>query len=175
MQRRRFIRLVIVGHVGEWRHGGAFDRGRGLGYLLEGKQGETNSNVDMMEGLTGVISRSESASVADVAASIRSSHLLPIAAAAAAPGGSAENAFLPSILNLAENSFDFVFSCLGLRLFWVIEDFRGLLPFSFLCIESFLCSGGKVVERPGGECAIIEGSNSLGLGEWNGGIDCLLR
>lgn len=128
-----------------------------------------------MEGLTGVISRSESASVADVAASIRSSHLLPIAAAAAAPGGSAENAFLPSILNLPENSFDLVFSCLGLRLFWVIEDFRGLLPFSFLCIDSFLCSGGKVVERPGGECAIIEGSNSRGLGEWNGGIDCLLR
>ena len=128
-----------------------------------------------MEDLTGVISRSESASVADVAASIRSSHLLPIAAAAAAPGGSAENAFLPSILNLPENSFDLVFSCLGLRLFWVIEDFRGLLPFSFLCIDSFLCSGGNVVERPGGECAIIEGSNSLGLGEWNGGIDCLLR
>ena len=53
-------------------------------------------------GLTGVISRSESASVAEVAASIRSSHLLPIAAAAAAPGGSAENAFLPSMLNLLE-------------------------------------------------------------------------
>ena len=52
--------------------------------------------------LTGVKSRSESASVADVAASIRSSHLLPIAAAAAPPGGSAEKAFLPSILSLLE-------------------------------------------------------------------------
>ena len=30
-------------------------------------------------------------------------------------------------------------------------------------------------ERPGGECAIIEGSNSLGLGEWNGGVDSCLR
>lgn len=42
-------------------------------------------------------------------------------------------------------------------------------------MESLLCSGGKVEERPGGEFAITEGSNSLGLGEWNGGIDCGLR
>ena len=121
------------------------------------------------------MSRSESASVAEVAASIRSSHLLPIAAAAAAPGGSAENAFLPSMLSLLEKSFDLVLSCLGFRLVWVIEDFRGLLAFSFLCVESFLCNGGKVEERPGGEWAIIEGSNSLGLGEWNGGMGCWLR
>ena len=121
--------------------------------------------MDQVECLTGVRSRSESASVAEVAASIRSTHLLPIAAAAAALGGSAENAFLPSMLNLLVYSFDFVLSCLGLRLFWVIEDFRGLLDFSFLCIESFLCSGGRVEERPGGELAIIDGSNSLGLGE----------
>jgi len=55
---------------------------------------------DGKEDPTGVKSRSESASVADVAASIKSSHLLPIAAAAAAPGGSAEKAFLPSMLIL---------------------------------------------------------------------------
>ena len=28
--------------------------------------------------------------------------------------------------------------------------------------------GGKVVERPGGDLAIIEGSNSLGRGDENG-------
>lgn len=99
---------------------------------MEGESPERRENVDQLECLTGVKSRSESASVAEVAASIKSSHLLPIAAAAAAPGGSAENAFLPSMLNLLEKSFDFVFSCLGFRLFWVIEDFRGLLAFSFL-------------------------------------------
>jgi len=120
---------------------------------------------------TGVRSRSESASVADVAASIRSSHLLPMAATAAAPGGSAENAFLPSMLNRLW-SFDFILSCFGFRLFCVIEDFRGLAGLSFL-IDSFLCNGGKVEERTdGGECASIEGKSSLGLGEWNGGIDC---
>ena len=96
---------------------------------------------------------------------MRSSHLLPIAAAAATPGGSAENAFLPSMLNLLEKSFDFVLSCLGFRLLWVIEDFRGLLTFSLRCIGSLVWIGGSVEERPGGECAIIEGSNSLGLGE----------
>lgn len=46
---------------------------------------------------TGVRSRSESASLADVAASIRSSHLLFIADAI--PCGSAEKAFLPSTLS----------------------------------------------------------------------------
>lgn len=172
MERRSFVRLAVVGHAGERRHGGTFNRRGGLGYLLESEWAEMKDDLDQLEGLTGVRSRSESASVAEVAASIRSSHLLPIAAAAAAPGGSAENAFLPSTLSFLEKSFDFVFSCLGFRLFWVIEDFRGLLAFSFLCMESFLCSGGRVEERPGGECAIIEGSNSLGLGEWKRGIDC---
>lgn len=69
---------------------------------MEGEWAERRDNVDQPEGLTGVRSRSESASVAEVAASIKSSHLLPIAAAAAAPGGSAENAFLPSMLSLFE-------------------------------------------------------------------------
>ena len=73
-----------------------------MGYLLQGEWAEQTDKVDQWEDLTGVISRSESASVAEVAASIRSSHRLPIAAAAAAPGGSAENAFLPSMLNLLE-------------------------------------------------------------------------
>lgn len=120
--------------------------------------------------LTGVKSRSESASVAEVAASIRSSHLLPMAAAIA-PGGSAENAFLPSMLSLLVCSLDFVLSCLGFLLYCVMEDLRGLGGLSLL-IDSFLCNGGRVEERPGGECASMDGSNSLGLGEWNGGIDC---
>lgn len=102
MEWRRFVRLVAVGHAGKGRHGGAFDRGGGLGYLLQHELAEARDNSNQLEGLTGVRSRSESASVAEVAASIRSSHLLPIAAATAAPGGSAENAFLPSMLNLFE-------------------------------------------------------------------------
>ena len=72
---------------------------------------------------TGVRSRSESASFADVAASIRSSHRLPMANT----GGSAENAFLPSTLSLLANSFDFVLSCFGFRAFWVTDDLRGLV------------------------------------------------
>ena len=102
MERRSFVGLVVVGHAREGRHRGAFDRGWGLGYLLEGEWVQRRHDVDQIRRLTGVRSRSESASVAEVAASIRSSHLLPIAAAAAAPGGSAENAFLPSMLNLLE-------------------------------------------------------------------------
>ena len=110
--------------------------------------------------------------MAEVAASIRSSHLFPIAAAAAALGGSAVKALLPSTLSRRELSFDLLFSCLGLRLFCVIDDFLGLAGFSFLCKESFLCNGGSVVARSGGEWARMEGSNSLGLGEWNGGKGC---
>lgn len=72
----------------------------------------------MEEALTGVISRSESA---EVAASMSSSHRLE-----AGPCGSAENAFLPSILILLAWSLDLVRSCFGFRLFWVTEDFRGL-------------------------------------------------
>ena len=124
-------------------------------------------------GLAGVRSLSESASVADAAASTRSSHLLPINASLA-PGGSAEKAFLPSrliLLEKLEKSLEVFFSCFGFLLFSVMEDFRGLAGL-FLLIDSFLCSGGKVEERPGGECAIIDGSSSRGLGEWKGGIDC---
>lgn len=119
---------------------------------------------------TGVRSRSESTSVADVAASIKSSHLLPLAAAATAPGGSAEKAFRPSMLSLLECSFDLVFSCFGFLLFCVIEDLRGLAGLS-LFKDSFLCMGGRVDERSGGECANIEGRSSRGLGEWKGGMD----
>ena len=73
-----------------------------MGYLLQGESVGRKDVIDQLKALTGVMSRSESASVAEVAASIRSSHLLPMTAAAAAPGGSAENAFLPSTLNLLE-------------------------------------------------------------------------
>lgn len=107
--------------------------------------------------LTGVRSRSESASFADVAASMRSTHLLPIADAA--PCGSAEKAFLPSILSRRACSLDLVLSCLGFRLFCVMDDFRALAGLSLLCI------GGNVDERPGGDLANIEGSSSRGLGD----------
>lgn len=112
--------------------------------------------------LTGVRSRSESASFADVAASMRSTHLLPMADAG--PCGSAENAFLPSILNRRAYSLDLVLSCFGFRLFWVMEDFRGLAGLSLLC------TGGKVEERSGGDLDKIDGSSSRGLGDWKGGI-----
>jgi hypothetical protein len=105
---------------------------------------------------TGVRSRSESASLADVAASIRSSHLLFMADAISC--GSAEHAFLPSILGLLANSLDLVRSCFGHRLFCVMEDFLGLPVFSRRCM------GGKVEERPGGDLDSIEGSSSRGLG-----------
>lgn len=108
--------------------------------------------------LTGVKSRSESASLADVAASIKSSHRLPMAEA-----GSAENAFLPSILNLRAYSFDIPLSCFGRRLVFVIEDFRGLVGLSRFCM------GGRVDDLPGGERDIIDGRSSLGLGEWKCG------
>jgi hypothetical protein len=106
--------------------------------------------------LTGVKSRSESASLADVAASIKSSHREPVDENRL--GGSAEKAFRPSILILL-TSFDFVLSCFGLRAFWVTEFLRGL----------GLCIGGRVVDLPGGELAIIDGRSSRGLGEWKGG------
>ena len=54
---------------------------------------------------------------------------------AVAAGGSAENAFLPSMLSLRVWSFDLVRSCLGFRLFCVMEDLRGLLGFGFLWSE----------------------------------------
>lgn len=83
------------------------------------------SLVSILESLlTGVKSRSESASLADVAASIRSSQREPVAEATF--GGSAEKALRPSRLILLEYSFDFVLSCFGLRAFWVTDGFRGL-------------------------------------------------
>ncbi len=101
---------------------------------------------------TGVRSRSESASLADVAASIRSSHLLFIADAI--PCGSADKAFLPSMLSLLAYSLDLVRSCFGFRLFCVIEDFLGLPVFSRRCV------GGRVEERPGGDLDNMEGRSS---------------
>lgn len=74
-------------------------------------------------GRTGVRSRSSSASVADVAASMRSSHRLPSAEAALC--GSAEKAFRPSMLILLACSLDLVLSCWGFRAFCVMDDFRG--------------------------------------------------
>ena len=69
------------------------------------------------------------------------------------------------MLNLLAYSLDFVRSCFGLREFCVMEDFRGRLGLGVLC------KGGRVEDRPGGECDITEGSSSRGLGEWNGGTE----
>lgn len=94
--------------------------------------------------------------MAEVAASMRSSQRLFMNEAAALVG-SHEEAFRPSTLNRRLfSSRDFVFSCLGRLAFWVMDDFLGL----------GLCMGGKVVDRPGGERAIIEGSSSRWRGEW---------
>jgi hypothetical protein len=93
-----------------------------------------------------VRSRSESASLAEVAASMRSSQRLYWLA------GSAEEA-LPRLSRL-EYSFDFVLSCFGLRA-WVRDDFRG----------RDLGTGGRVVDLPGGDLAIIDGNSSRGRGE----------
>lgn len=116
---------------------------------------------------TGVRSRSSSASVAEVAASMRSSHRLPSAEAALC--GSAEKAFLPSMLNLRACSFDLVLSCLGFRAFCVMDDFRGRAGLSLRWM------GGKVDDRSGGDRAMIEGSNSRGRAAWKGGKTSWLR
>jgi hypothetical protein len=117
--------------------------------------------------LTGVKSRSSSASVAEVAASIKSSQRLPWTQAAV--GGSAENAFRPSILIRLANSFDFVLSCFDLRAFCVMDDFLGLDTLSLRWI------GGRVDERPGGEWPKIDGSSSRGREVWNEGRGSCFR
>lgn len=45
-----------------------------------------------------------------------------------------------------------------------MEDFLGLAGLVFLC------TGGSVEDRPGGERDNMEGKSSRGLGDWNGGI-----
>jgi hypothetical protein len=76
--------------------------------------------------------------VAEAAASIRSSHLLPNFANALV--GSADMAFLSWLIRLA-CPFDLVRSCFGLRAFSVIEDFRGRFGFPGRG------AGGKVEDR----------------------------
>lgn len=61
-------------------------------------------------------------------------------------------------------SVDLCRSCFAFRLFWVIEDFRSLGGLSFLC------KGGNVDERPGGDEVMIGGNSSRGRGDWKGGI-----
>ena len=51
-----------------------------------------------------------------------------------------------------------------------MDDLRGRLDFSFLMSDSRLCIGGNVVDLSGGECAIMEGSNSRGL---DSGKECI--
>lgn len=102
----------------------------------------------------GVRSRSESASLADVAASMRSSHRLPITDA-----GSADTAFRPSMLSRRAWSLDMLRPCFGLRSFLVMEDLRGRAGLSRRCM------GGRVEDLPGGERDSMDGRSSLGLGE----------
>lgn len=61
-------------------------------------------------------------------------------------------------------SVDLCRSCFPFRLFCVIEDFRSLGGLSFLC------KGGKVDERPGGDEAMMDGKSSRGRGDWKGGM-----
>lgn len=130
------------------RQGTSFGGWRGLGYLQRISKG----NYTAQPLRTGVKSRSESASFAEVAASIRSSHRLYWLT------GSTEKALRPSTLSRLACSFDFVRSCLALRALCVTESLRG----------RGLGIGGRVVERPGGDRDIIEGRSSRGRGEENG-------
>jgi hypothetical protein len=107
---------------------------------------------------------SSSASVAEVAASIRSSHRLPCAQAAV--WGSAESALRSPRLGRRPYSFDLVRSCFSLR---EIDDLRGRGSLSRRWI------GGSVDERPGGEWLRIEGRSSRGRGDENGGSDSCLK
>lgn len=109
---------------------------------------------------------SSSTSVAEVAASIRSSQRLPCAHAAV--WGSAERALRSPRLGRRPNSFDLGRSCLGFRADCVMDDLRGRESLSLRWI------GGKVEERPGGEWLRIEGRSPRGRGEENGGrASCL--
>lgn len=49
MERRSFVRLAVVGHAGVRRHGGAFNRGGGLGYLLDSEWAKRRNNVDELK------------------------------------------------------------------------------------------------------------------------------
>lgn len=61
-------------------------------------------------------------------------------------------------------SLDLVRSCLGFRAFWPSDDFLGRGRWM----------GGRVVDRPGGDCDMMEGKSSLGRGEWKGlSVSCL--
>ena len=115
--------------------------------------------------LTGVRSRSDSASLADAAASTRSSHREPLDAAI----GSAENAFRPSMLSLRAYSLDLPLSCFGLCWLLEMDDFRGLVALSRRWM------GGRVDDRPGGDRDSIDGSSSRGLVGSNDGNASLWR
>lgn len=127
----------------------------------------TNRTSRFLEqSLTGVKSRSSSTSVADVAASIKSSHLFPCTQAAVC--GSADSAFRSFRLPRRPNSLDLVRSCFGFRALCVMDDLRGRCTL-------LRCNGGKVDERPGGEWPRIDGSSSRGRADWNGGRGSCLK
>lgn len=87
--------------------------------------------------------RSSSTSVAEVAASMRSSQRLPCAHAAVC--GSAERALRSPKLGRLPKSFDRGRSCFGFRADCEMDDLRWRETFSFRWM------GGRVDERPGGE------------------------
>jgi hypothetical protein len=99
---------------------------------------------------TGVKSRSSSTSVAEVAASMRSSHRFPCTHAAVC--GSADKALRSLTLERRPNSRDLLRSCFGRRPDWVREPLRGR--------GGRLWMGGSVEERPGGEWARMDGRSS---------------
>jgi len=100
------------------------DRGRStsLGPMLVACLGKTYVDCLTKQTLTSEYG-SSSASVAEVAASIRSSQRLPCAHAAVC--GSAERALRSLRLGRRPNSFDFRRSYLGFRADCVMEDLRG--------------------------------------------------
>lgn len=111
--------------------------------------------------------RSSSTSVADVAASIRSSHRLPCAHAAVC--GSAESALRsPRLGRRLFNSRDLIRSCFGLRA-PEMEDLRGRGSLSLRWI------GGRVEERPGGEWLRMDGSRPRERGGDSGRKDSCLK
>jgi hypothetical protein len=129
---------------------------------LVGDRGVWRVNLE----LTGVLSSSRSPAMdaALSAASMRSSHLVPISA-----DGSADNALRSLLPGLNRSSF---WMCRSQSLAPDPRDFCFLwwasLPrfdtdgFLGRFCPSGLCSGGSVDERPGGELARIEGSMSRG-------------
>lgn len=97
LERRSFVGVEVGYRRRKGWEGTSFDRCRGLGDLRNVSGSRIIHRRSGKLFLTGVRSRSESASLAEVAASMRSSQREPVEEATF--GGSAEKALRPSILN----------------------------------------------------------------------------